>query len=68
MWYIIRMDNVNKNIFEWSKVKYKISSKENIPNVKEREIWWSNLGYNVGHEEHGKGEVYKRLVLILKKS
>lgn len=61
------MNEVERNIFDWSNLKYRISSKENLPNVKEREIWWSNLGYNVGHEEHGKGDVYKRPVLILKK-
>ncbi len=67
MCYIIYMNEVYKNIFDWSNVKFKISSKENVPNIKEREIWWSNLGYNVGHEENGKSEVYKRSVLILKK-
>lgn len=33
----------------------------------EREIWWSSLGLNVGHEEDGKNQLYERPVLILKK-
>ena len=34
---------------------------------KEREIWWSKLGLNVGFEQDGKGDQFKRPILILKK-
>ncbi len=31
-----------------------------------REIWWCSLGVNVGYEQDGGGEEYRRPVLILK--
>ena|SRR5918992_367202 len=33
----------------------------------EREIWWCALGANVGNEQDGKGALFTRPVLILKK-
>ncbi|PID34747.1 MAG: hypothetical protein CR971_01625 [candidate division SR1 bacterium] len=32
-----------------------------------REIWYVSLGNNIGYEEDGKGNDYKRPVLVLKK-
>lgn len=34
---------------------------------KEKEIWWCSIGLNIGSEENGKGELFNRPVLILKK-
>ncbi len=34
---------------------------------REREIWWCSIGLNVGCEENGKGELFNRPILILKK-
>lgn len=31
-----------------------------------REVWWVHLGLNVGFEQDGMGEYYKRPVLILR--
>lgn len=33
----------------------------------EREIWWTNLGTNVGFEEDGKNMQHERPVIVLKK-
>ncbi len=33
----------------------------------EREIWWVSLGKNLGFEQDGKGEHFRRPVLIIKK-
>lgn len=33
---------------------------------REKEIWWCNLGKNIGSEQDGKGENYERPVLIIK--
>jgi len=30
-----------------------------------RDIWWVNLGVNIGNEEDGKGELYLRPVVIV---
>ncbi len=34
---------------------------------KERDIWWTSIGVNVGFEEDGKHEKFIRPVLVLKK-
>ncbi len=33
----------------------------------EGEVWWCVVGLNVGYEENGKGEEFKRPILILRK-
>ncbi len=34
---------------------------------KEQEVWWCSLGANVGFEQDGKGESFRRPILIIKK-
>jgi len=52
----------------WTKIKYKLHIGENINfYFKERDIWWSSLGANVGFEQNGKNENFERPVLVLKK-
>lgn len=34
---------------------------------REREVWWCSIGLNIGFEENGKGELFNRPVLILRK-
>jgi mRNA interferase MazF len=33
----------------------------------EREVWWCNIGVNIGDEEDGKSEFFSRPVLIIHK-
>jgi len=57
----------NKNYDEWNKLKKKISYYYNKPyHPKIREIWWVNLGLNIGSEIYGKGFQYLRPVLVIK--
>ncbi len=57
-----------KDFKKWNSIKTKIEIKrEETYYFDEREIWWSSLGLNVGHEEDGKNQLYERPVLILKK-
>ena len=51
----------------WLKLKFQIHNKTSRPSFKEKEIWWSNFGQNVGDEENGKGEFFMRPVLVIKK-
>ncbi len=51
----------------WNKLKIKINNSEKEMSFKEREIWWINLGKNVGYEQDGKNYSFTRLVLILKR-
>lgn len=57
-----------KDFWEWNHIKSKIEVKnEESYYFNEREIWWSSIGLNIGHEEDGKNQMYERPVLILKK-
>ncbi len=58
---------MDKDFDQWNKLKKELDSKERILNFKNREIWWAHVGLNIGHEENGKGDTYKRPVLIIRK-
>lgn len=51
----------------WNKVKKELANKEDKFFFKEGDIWWVSLGKNLGTESYGKGEVFRRPVLIIKK-
>jgi hypothetical protein len=53
---------------EWTKLKIRIHCLEKVPRYfKERGIWWTSLGVNIGHEQNGKNEKFERPVLVLKR-
>lgn len=56
-----------KDYEEWDKYKQTLGLNTNLPYFKEREVWWTSIGINLGHEEDGKGEQFSRPVIILKK-
>lgn len=56
-----------KNFESWNKFKINLESTISEVIFHESEIWWSAIGANLGHEEDGKGDLYERPVLILKK-
>tara|TARA_Y100000389_G_scaffold89322_1_gene85808 strand:+ start:11866 stop:12258 length:393 start_codon:yes stop_codon:yes gene_type:complete len=58
---------MQKDFDNWNELKKKLDQREKFPSFKEREIWWMNLGLNVGNEQCGKGIRSVRPVLILKK-
>jgi len=51
----------------WFKVKFKIHEQNNPPTFKEKDVWWCNLGQNIGCEENGKNQFFTRPVLIIRK-
>ena len=51
----------------WVRIVMLILQRTGTPIVHEREIWWCNVGYNIGYEVYGKGSEYQRPVLIVKK-
>ena len=61
------MDKIKK-IVEWTKIKIRLE-KKNKGKIyfHEREIWWVNLGINIGFEQDGKHKNCERPALILKK-
>jgi len=53
---------------DWIKVKAKIHIKEDeFLDFKVRQIWWANVGLNVGSEQNGKNKDFDRPVLVLRK-
>ena len=60
--YLIRL-------IAWTKLKIRLHLKpdKQIVYFNEREVWWTSIGMNIGHEEYGKNEYFERPVLILKK-
>jgi len=60
-WYI-------KDFDSWNHLKNRINDRK-ISKLfyKEKEIWWSSLGVNVGTEMDGKNDSFERPVLVLKK-
>jgi mRNA interferase MazF len=57
---------MDKNFDEWNTEKKNISNKE-TPLFNEGDIWACHVGLNVGFEQDGKGNLFLRPVLILKK-
>ena len=56
-----------QTFLDWINIKFQIHTKISRPNFKEREIWWSSFGQNVGDEENGKNESFSRPILVIKK-
>lgn len=57
---------MEKSFDEWNELKKRLDAKEHYPTFKEREIWWCQLGANVGYETNGSGKDFARPVLILR--
>jgi mRNA interferase MazF len=62
------MDIKIAKLDKWHEIKKDIS-KENKKIVipKAREVYWASIGENIGYEQNGKGEIFSRPVLIVKR-
>ena len=59
---------MHKKFFdEWNVVKKIIDQAPGVKYFNNREIWFLNLGENIGFEQNGKGDEFLRPVLIYKK-
>jgi mRNA interferase MazF len=58
---------IKKDFDAWNAKKKKIDAKEERLFFYQAEIWWVNLGLNIGYEMNGKGDEYMRPVIILNK-
>ena len=57
----------NERYDEWNEIKkYTINNKRKL-SIKEREIFWVKIGQNIGDEEYGKGEIFSRPVVVIRK-
>lgn len=58
---------MEKDYQAWHQIKTKVNNKPPMQRFHEREIWWCNVGSNVGFEEDGKNKLFERPVLIIRK-
>lgn len=59
---------VMKRFIEWIQLKMRLDLKSHKPPlVSERDIWWANIGENIGSEINGKSSQFSRPVIIFKK-
>ena len=56
-----------ENFDKWNEVKKRTHATPRKIGFKEREIFWTRIGYNIGSEEYGKGNEFQRPVIIIKK-
>jgi|SRR3989344_5553092 len=57
---------MEKDFDGWNEKKKEIHNRNCAPFFHAREIWWCSLGLNVGFEQDGSDEEYRRPILILK--
>ena len=58
---------MDKKFNEWNNLKQNLHNGKKENYFKERDIFWVSIGVNVGFEQDGKGDIFSRPVLILKK-
>ena len=56
-----------KKYDEWNNIKKNLNVKKKNVIPKEREVYWASIGVNIGFEQNGKGDIFSRPVLILKR-
>ena len=58
-----------KDFNSWNELKKQIDATDSTPDnfPKEREVWMSNVGLNIGYEQNGSEDNFSRPVLIIKK-
>ncbi|MDE2116942.1 MAG: type II toxin-antitoxin system PemK/MazF family toxin [Patescibacteria group bacterium] len=57
---------MNKDFDQWNMKKKRIHELGASMLYHARDVWWCNLGANIGFEQDGTGAGYARPVLILK--
>lgn len=50
---------------EWNEIKKQINSSRTLKYPSVGKIYWCSVGYNVGREVYGKGDRFRRPVLVL---
>ena len=60
---------MQKDFDKWNSLKKQIDAKDDKDRLffRDGEVWWINIGLNIGFEVNGKDDQFMRPVLILKK-
>lgn len=56
-----------KSFDQWNNEKQKINKQHKLPLFKEREVFYAQLGLNIGYEQDGVGNKFIRPVIVFKK-
>ena len=56
-----------KHFDKWNVLKQQLDDNSKRVEFKERTIYWISIGENIGFEQNGKGDIFSRPVLVLKK-
>lgn len=56
-----------KKFDDWNEVKKSIDQRNLSMIFKERDIFWASIGENIGFEQNGKGAIFSRPVLVVKR-
>lgn len=57
---------MKKDFDNWNILKQEIEVTDKIVYANKRDIWWANIGINIGSEICGKNNIFERPVLVLK--
>jgi mRNA interferase MazF len=57
---------MNKDFDSWNKQKKDIHTKGENKFYHPRDIWWCNLGINIGYEQDGTGKEKERPIVVIK--
>lgn len=58
---------MQKDFDKWNNIKKRLENNLIKFFFKEGEIWWMSVGINIANESCGKGEIFRRPVLVLRK-
>jgi len=61
------MNNTDEIFDKWNEVKKNIDLIQKDINLKEGNIYLVSIGKNIGNESYGKGEIFLRPILVIKK-
>ncbi len=59
-------DKISEIFNEWNNLKISIHKSESFSYPQVRDIWWVNLGQNIGVEINGKNHRFERPVVVIK--
>jgi len=64
---LYKIQMTRKLFDEWNTIKKIVNEKDEVVEFKEKDIFWTNIGENIGFEQNGKGKEFSRPVLVVKK-
>ena len=56
-----------KEFERWNDLKQNIDDSKKEIIFKNRDIFWASIGINIGYEQDGKGKIFSRPILVVKK-